>query len=239
MINQRSALGILCFIFFLLFYGLTARARLQVSDEAATFATGISLATQGDLAIDKLQWLQDILNIGQTGRDGHLYAKYFPGNVFSAALLYRVAERPNDQPYKWNFKELAASNTGARFALTANALWGALAMAFLLMALSRYFSWRTTLLTVLILGVCTDWWYQSRGFLSEIGAGAFLTGGMYFMTEDRPYLSSLALGVSLLFRPTNLLGLPLWGKTLWGKSIKKVAGSVRLHYRKRTDFGSI
>jgi len=226
MINRRGTTGIVCFVFFLLFYGITARAKLQASDEAATLATGISLATEGDVAIDNLQWLQDILNIGQPGRDGHLYAKYFPGNVFTAALLYSLTETSNDQPYNWNFKEIAPSNTGARIALMTNALWGALAMTFLLLALSRYFSWRTTLMTVFIVGVCTDWWYQSRGFFSEIGAGAFLTGSLYFMTEDRPYLSSLALAISLLFRPTNLLGLPLWGKTVWGKDLRKVAASV-------------
>ena len=64
MTSRRTVSAILCFVLFTLYYGWTARARLQVSDEVATFATGMSLATQGELAIDELQWLQDAVLIG-------------------------------------------------------------------------------------------------------------------------------------------------------------------------------
>src|SRR4029077_13472445 len=85
--RQYLVAGSICFVFFLSFYGVTARGKLQASDEAAVFATGVSLATRGHLAIDDFQWLQDRVNIGDRGPDGHLYAKYFPGNVFAIALV--------------------------------------------------------------------------------------------------------------------------------------------------------
>ena len=76
--RQQLLAGSLCFVSFLLFYGLTSRGNLQTSDETAVFATGISLATRGNLAIDELQWLDSRVNVGQKGRDGHFYTKYFP-----------------------------------------------------------------------------------------------------------------------------------------------------------------
>ncbi len=208
--NRRLLAGLLCFIVFLLFYGVTARAELQVSDEVAVFATSVSLATKGTLAIDELQWLQDTVNIGQKGRGGHLYTKYFPGNVFGAAVIYRLLDRSNDQPYVWNYKALAPSNSGARMALRLNAVLGALGMAGLFFLTSRYFGWPTAVTTVCLIGFCSDWWYQSRGFFSEIGAGAFLTLGVYFAATKRPFHSALGLALSLLFRPLNMVALPVW-----------------------------
>jgi hypothetical protein len=216
----------LCFVFFVLFYGISSRSEIQVSDEAATFATGISLATQGDLVIDELQWLQDRVNIGQKGRGEHLYAKYFLGNTLSAAIIYLLAEKQPDQPYNWNSKELAPSITAARLVLKLNALFGAVAMTALLLTTRRYFSWKTAIATVLAIGLGSDWWYQSRGFFSEVGAGSFLMLCLYFADSERPYLSSLALSISLLFRPTNLLGLPIWGKSLLEKKGLKVASGI-------------
>ncbi len=87
------------FFFFLAVYGITSRGKLQASDEAAVFASGISLATRGHLAIDDFAWLQERVNIGSTGPDGHLYTKYFPGNVFAVALVYKLTARSNDSPY--------------------------------------------------------------------------------------------------------------------------------------------
>ena len=61
------------FVCFLLFYGITARGALQTSDESAMFATGASVAMRGTLAIDDLEWLNDHVNLGKKGPDGHLY----------------------------------------------------------------------------------------------------------------------------------------------------------------------
>src|SRR5205807_8731269 len=102
------------------------------------------------------------------GPDGHLYTKYFPGNIFGVALIYKLTAQPNDQPYVWA-RELASSATGASWALRVNALWGAIGMTSLLFLLKRYFDWRTAIATVLLIGICSDWWYQSRGLFSEVG----------------------------------------------------------------------
>jgi len=221
-VQKRNLVCLLIFVFFLFFYGLTARAHVQVSDEVAVFATSVSLVTEGDLAIDELQWLQDVVNIGQKGRDGHLYAKYFPGNVFSAAAVYKLTQRQNDQPYIWNSKVLAPSVSGARLTLRLNAVFGALAMAGLFLLLSRYYCWQTAVLTVVFIGICSDWWYQSRGFFSEVGSGAFLIFGLYFASTDNPYLCSLALALSILFRPLNLIALPIWIFSIWRVGQKPV-----------------
>ncbi len=199
---------------------------MQASDEAAVFATGVSLATRGHLAIDGFEWLQDRVNIGAKGPDGHLYTKYFPGNVFAVALVYKLTARPNDQPYVW-VTEMAPSLTGARWALRLNAFWGALGMTFLLLLLRRYFPWRTSVLTVVLVGLCSDWWYQSRGLYSEVAAGAFLIASFCFAVYDKPFGSSSALAISILFRPTNLLALPFWGRTVWRKGLKAlVSGAI-------------
>lgn len=215
------------------FYGITSRADLQLTDEVAVFASAISLVEQGNLSIDELRWLDEIVNIGETSADGHLYAKYFPGNVFSAAAIYRLTQSTN-RPFLWNVPrdisdvgmvELASSNNGARAALTLNAAFGALAMTFLLLLLLRHFDWKIAFITVLFVGIGTDWWYQSRGFFSEVGAGALLIASLYFADRQQSHASGLTLGLSLLFRPTNLIGFLIWLKSTWGKkSIKAVWG---------------
>ena len=214
--RQYLVAGSICFVSFLLFYGITARGKIQSSDEAAVFATGVSLATRGRLAIDELQWLQEHVNIGERGPDGHLYTKYFPGNIFSVALIYKLTARADDQPYVWA-RELASSATGASWALRVNALWGAIGMTAILFLLRRYFDWRTAIATVLLIGICSDWWYQSRGLFSEVGAGAFLITSLCLMSYDKPYSSSLALALSILFRPTNIFALPIWAAGAWRK----------------------
>jgi hypothetical protein len=214
--------GAACFLGFLLFYGITARGKLQASDEAAVFASGISLATTGHLFIDDFNWLQEKVNIGSIGRDGHLYTKYFPGNIFAVALVYRLTERSNDTPYVW-VKEIAPSRAGAGWALRINALWGAIGMTALLFLVQRFFDWRTAALTVIGVGACSDWWYQSRGLYSEVAAGAFLISSIYFAVSEKPYRSSAALALSILFRPTNLIGLPFWAVAAWRKGRRAVA----------------
>jgi hypothetical protein len=180
---------------------------LQASDEAAVFASGISLATTGHLAIDQLKPLQEKVNLGSEGPNGHLYTKYFPGNVFAVALVYKLTARDNDQPYVWT-TEVAPSITGARWALCLNAFWGALGMTALLFLVRRYFNWVIAIATVLAIGFCSDWWYQSRGLYSEVAAGALVTWSLFFATSERVYTSSAFLAISMLFRPTTVLAAP-------------------------------
>lgn len=225
--NNRLTASAICFIVFLLFYGLTSRSDLQLTDEVAVFASSISLGTQGNLAIDELQWLNDEINIGELGNDKHLYSKYFPGNVVVTAMAYNLAKKKEDHPYLWSvpkdlndtmgFIKLAPSNSGARFALKINAFFGAMAMTALFLLLQRYFDWKTTLTTVILVGLSTNWWYQSRGFLSEVGAGAFLITSLCFAVYRKPYFSGFVFGLSLLFRPTNIIAFPVWGMSVWEK----------------------
>lgn len=254
--NNRFVAGALCFIVFLFIYGVTSRADLQLTDEVAVFTSAISLETQGALEIDKLQWLNDTINIGTVGGDGHLYSKYFPGNVITAAIVYNLTKTQADQPYLWiapkdinpemGVLELAPSNTGARIALKINALFGALAMTALFLLLKQYFDWKTSITTVILVGLCTDWWYQSRGLLSEVGAGAFLITSLCFSAYQKPHHSGFAFGLSLLFRPTNIIALPVWGKSVWNKGgnavwsvLAVIAGGLGVMFFNWIRFGSI
>ncbi len=254
--NNRLVASALCFIVFLFIYGVTSRADLQLTDEVAVFTSAISLETQGALEIDKLQWLNDTINIGKVGGDGHLYSKYFPGNVITAAIVYNLTKAQADQPYLWSVPkdinpemgvlELAPSNTGARIALKINALFGALAMTALFLLLKQYFDWKTSITTVILVGLCTDWWYQSRGLLSEVGAGAFLITSLYFSAHQKPHHSGFAFGLSLLFRPTNIIALPVWGKSVWNKGgnavwsvLAVIAGGLGIMFFNWIRFGSI
>jgi hypothetical protein len=220
--HHKVLVGTICFLSFLLFYGITARSQPQVSDEVAMFASGVSLVKNGNLAIDEWQWLQDEFNIGSRGRGGHLYPKYFPGNIYASAFIYKMTAKQNDQPYLWHRQTLAPSNVGARMALKTNAVFGALAMTALLFLLLRTFDWRTTIATVLLTGICTNWWYQSHGFMSEVGAGAFMIAGLCFMAYQNPSFTSLSIGISILFRPTNLLALPIWVKSVFDKGARAI-----------------
>jgi len=221
---------VLCFITFLCVYGLTSRSDIQSGDEAATFATGISLATKGDFAIDSLSWLlQKDASIGQLGRGGHLYSRFFPGTSLGIAFLYNLMAHNLDKPYIWGGLEtglgdhvMAPSQFGAHFALRLNAILGAFGIAMLLLLLKRYFPWKTVFISVLLFGLCTDWWYQSRGVFLEVGAGAFLMAAIYFADREEPYLSGLMLAISLIFRPTNIFALPIWGYAVWKKGWKSL-----------------
>lgn len=223
--RHRTAV-LICFISFLILYVVTARVKLQLTDEVAVFATSISLVEDGDLSIDELGWLNDKVNIGSYS-NRHLYAKYFPGNILSAAFLYYLSSFATDQTYFWhvpqdlntNFKTfpLASSVLGSRVALRLNSIFGALAMAVLFKFLLKYFDWKTAVVTVFATGVATEWWYQSRGFLSEVGAGTLLIISLYFASNKKPQHSGLALGLSILFRPINIVALPIWFKAAWDK----------------------
>lgn len=224
--KKKFVPALLIFIFFFLLYGVTARARIQVTDEAAVLATSVSLATEGDLAIDELQWLHDQDDIGAKSPDGYLYTKYFPGNIFSGALLYKLGAKQNDAPYVWNHKNMAPSAVGVRWAMRLNAGLGAAAIAFIFLLLVQFYSLQTAVLTAFLIGISSDWWYQSRGFLSEIGAGAFTVLSLYFATREKPILSGSALAMSLFFRPLNLLALPVWGLTVWRKGYKALGSGL-------------
>jgi hypothetical protein len=205
--RQNLIAGAICFVSFLFLYGITSRGKLQASDEAAVFASGISLATTGHLAIDQLKPLQEKVNLGSEGPDGHLYTKYFPGNVFAVALVYKLTARENDQPYVWT-TAIAPSVTGVRWALCLNAFWGALGMTALLLVVRKIFDWPTAIATVIAIGLCADWWYQSRGLYSEVAAGALVAWSLFFLFSERTYAGSAMLALSILFRPTTLLALP-------------------------------
>jgi hypothetical protein len=224
----KIILGVfLCFIFFLILYGVTSRADIQVTDEAATFSTGISLAVRGNLAIDDMRWLEDKYNIGEVGNGNHLYSRYFPGNSLAVAFIYHLTAKKNDTPYlwgsvDWGFHEMADSQQGARLALRLNALLGAFGVTMLFLTLKKHYPWKTVIATVLLFGLCTDWWYESRGFFLEVGAGAFLLASIYFADNEKPAWCSLMLAVSLLFRPTNIVALPILGYAIWKKGWKSI-----------------
>lgn len=233
--TPENITGIACSFFFLIVYGITARSDIQVSDEVVMAATGASIVVDGDFAIDEWQWLQDSIAFGQIGVDGHLYAKYFPGNIYGFALLYRLAEQQDDKPFYWFAPDLnpnvpptqvASSNTGVRFALKLNSLLGTIAITTLFFLTNRYFDWKTAIITVLLIGLTTDWWYQSRGFMSEIGSGAFILLSIFFTAVKNPYASGFFVAISLLFRPTSLLATPIWAKTLWDKRWKSILSGL-------------
>lgn len=224
--TQKNTIAICLFFFFLFLFAFTARGRPQVSDEAAVLGSAVALAVRGHLAIDDLQWLQDQEPIGAYGPDGRLYAKYFPGTIFSAALVYKLAARQPDQPFMWNHQQMAPSAVGAQLALRQNALWGALALTALFLLVTQLYSVRTAVVTVLLIGLCSDWWYQSRGFLSEVGVGAFTILSLYFAVAARPYLSGLTFAISLLFRPFNAIAIPIWLYAVWRGGYKTIWSGI-------------
>lgn len=226
MTKKNSMSVAACFLAFLFLYSITSRADVQVSDEIAVFSSGVSLATKTSINIDSLEWFETCV---VAGPDGHLYPKYFPGNILGVALIYGLMQKTNDEPFLWHdyFNQsdshiLAGSNYGARMALRLNALLAAIGISALYAFLLRRFDWKTATMTVLIFGLGTDWWYQSRGLYSEIGAGALLMTSLYFADSGLPLLSSMSLGVSLLFRPTSLLGSSVWAYGIWKKGFKQV-----------------
>ncbi len=217
-------LSVACFLLFLLAYGLTSHDEAAASDEIAAFGTGISLATHHTLAIDQLKSVQKITSLGHYGRGDHLYSRYFPGTAISTAILYTLAARPGDVPYRtpnptYNNLQLADSQTGARIALALNSLLGALGMTFLFLLLQSLYELPVAILTTLLMGFTTDWWYESQLFYLEIGAGAFLIGSLWFARRGNPWLSSTMLAGSLLFRPTSIVGLPIWLYAAWKKRL--------------------
>jgi hypothetical protein len=223
--------ALVCFSFFALLYGFTSHASASASDEIATFRTGVVFAATGHLAIDDIKSVQKITDIGVWGRGDHLYSKYFPGTALGTAIIYPLAAKPDDTPYyapnpTYGHVLLAPSEAGARAALMINAVLGALGMAMLLLLLQENFPRKTAITTVLLVGLTTDWWYESQLFYLEIGAGAFLIGSLYFANKGNPWPSSLSFALSLLFRPTNIIALPIWGYSVWHKNSKMLLSGI-------------
>jgi len=230
--STRTGLAaFLCFTFFLVTYSSTSHASANASDEVAVFRTGVTIFTEGHLYIDDLWKLQHITPIGIKGIGDHLYSKYFPGNALCAGFIYLLTAKQNDRPYIsdnpiYNKFELAPSEFGARIALRLNALLGAVGMAVLFLFLKKHYRLDAAAVTVLLIGLTTDWWNESRMFYSEIGAGAFLITSLYFADNDNPYLCSLFLAISMLFRPTNLIAIPVWMYAVWKKNWKAVLSGI-------------
>ncbi len=219
---RRGLLPLICFLFFVLLYGLTTHADATASDEIAAFRTGVVLALHHNLIIDDIKSVQKITPIGAYGRGDHLYAKYFPGTAFSTAILYSLGARQNDVPYfapnpTYNHVQLADSQTGAHIALAVNALLGALGLTMLVLLLDSLVGAPAAIITALFVGLTTDWWYESQLFYLEIGAGAFIIAGLYFAYKGRPWLAGLAIAGSLLVRPTSIVALPIWLYACRGK----------------------
>jgi hypothetical protein len=63
---------------------------------------------------------------------------------------------------------------------------------------------------------------------SEVGGGAFLIASLYFAVSDKPYRSGLALALSILFRPTNLVALPFLGWVVWRKGLKALPSAIAI-----------
>ena len=193
----------------------------------------LQLATEGHLYIDDLWKFQHVTPIGTKGIDDHLYSKYFPGNTLGASLIYVLTAKKGDSPYIINKPiygtyELAPSEFGARMALRLNTLLGAIGMAMLFLLLKKHYRWGVAIVTVLLIGLTTDWWNELRMFYSEIGAGAFLITSLYFADAKNPYLSSLFLAISIQFRPTNIIALPVWGYSMWKTNRKALFSGIFL-----------
>jgi DIE2/ALG10 family len=228
---RNTIAALLCFSLFLFVYGITSHANARASDEVATFRTSITLVTERHLYIDDLWKFQHITPIGTKGIGDHLYSKYFPGNTLSAALIYILSAKKGDSPYiisnpTYGTYELAPSEYGARIALRLNALLGAIGMVMLFLLLKKHYRWEVAIVTVLLIGLTTDWWNESQMFYSEIGAGAFLITSLYFADNKNPYLSSLFLAMSIQFRPTNIIALPVWSYSIWKTNRKALFSGI-------------
>jgi len=217
--------ALIVFLVFAVVYGITARGQVRVSDEIAVFGAGISLAEEGNLEINNLLFVDEVIDIGAIGRGGNLYAKYPPGSIFVTAILYSVFSVENDTPYILDlglYEEepvvLASSALGAKIAMMGNVILGAIGIAFLFLILRRFYDMKTSVLSILLIGFSTNWWFQSRGYLSELGAGSLMVVSLYFASVRKPYRSALSLGFSMLFRPTNVLAFPIWIISFWDEN---------------------
>lgn len=191
------------FLFFLFVYVISARGEVQNVDELTMFASLLNLMEKGTLAIDELSDLNENIDdrIGFYGKDGHLYSKYSPGTVLFGGVLYLLGD-------------LVSPQLGGLLALYLNAFLGATGILCLLIFSDRYFSLKTSLFVVFLIGLCSIWWYQSRGFGLETGGGTFLIMSLLLADLGKAGASTFLFSISLYFRTLNLLAWPIWGLSI-------------------------
>ncbi len=234
--NKKGETSVYLFLFFLLLYFITARGKPQNVDEVAMYSTLINFMNTKSLAIDELDELNQGIDqrIAFPGREGHLYSKYSPGNILIAILLY------------WG-GELVMEGLGSVTSLYINVFLGSVTLLLIYKFLRRYFDNNTCLLTVIFVGLCSTWWYQSRGFGLEIGGGLFLFTSFYLATGNQFALSTFFWGISLFFRTLNGITFPILALGLkkinkkdkyLGLVIMIVLGGILLSYN-WIRFGSI
>jgi hypothetical protein len=129
--------------------------------------------------------------------DGHLYSKLPPGNQLFAFPLFALGE-------------IIHPGLGNMLAMLLNPILGAICVLLLFQYLLRRYNLKVSLFTSLFVGVASNWWYESRGFGSEVGGGLFLLVCFIAAMDRRPAWSAWAFAMAILFRPINLLGFPLW-----------------------------
>lgn len=110
--------------------------------------------------------------------------------------------------------DLISPQLGGLLALYLNAFLGAIGILCLLIFSDRYFSLKTSLVVVFLIGLCSIWWYQSRGFGLETGGGTFLLMSLLLADLGKAGGSALLFSISLYFRTLNLLAWPIWGLSI-------------------------
>lgn len=186
------------FLFFLLFFIITARGIYRGVDETTTVTTIQNLFHRNTLAIDELKPIQDKIIIGAYAQNGHLYSKYPLGNLLFGLPFYTIGE-------------VLVKGGGNLTVTLLNPLMSAACMLLLFIYLQSQFPDRTALVSTLLLGICSDWWFGSRGFGSETGAGTFLLASFIASDQGRVGWSAAAFSISFLFRPINLIAFPVLG----------------------------
>ena len=201
--SKKKSVYLGFFVFFLLIYVISSRGGIQNVDELTIFASMLNLMEKGTFSIDELSELDENIEyrIGFYGKDGHLYSKYSPGNVILGGLLYLVGD-------------LVSPAIGRLLSLYLNAFLGSIGMLCLLAFIDQYFSIKTSLVTVLLIGLCSIWWYQSRGFGLETGGGTFLLISLLLADSGKSLGSATFFGISLYFRTLNLVAWPVWGLSI-------------------------
>jgi len=197
------------FIFFLLFYLFTARGVYRGVDETVMFTTIQNVFNRGSFFIDELKPLQEQVVIGAYAPDGHLYSKYPLGNLLFGLPLFALGE-------------ILTKGLGSVTVTLLNPLLSAIGMLLLFTYLGSLFSVRTALVSVLLIGVCSDWWTASRGFGSEIGAGVFLLASLIASDQGYTGRSFTTFSLSFLFRPINLIAFPVLGMNYVHKEKKSL-----------------
>jgi hypothetical protein len=223
--NSIISLGLL--LLFLFVYILTARGQIQNADEATMFSSLSNLMEKRTLAIDELEELNQNIDfkVGFVGSDGHLYSKYSPGNLIAGSLLYWLGTQ--FQP-----------GLGALLSLYLNSFLGAIAMVILFKFLIKHYRIATALIVTLMIGFCTDWWYQARGFGLETGGGALLLASLYLSDRANAVGSAISFGASLAFRTLNAIAWPIWAlgiyrsgrRAIWSGSLIALFGLGLLGY---------